>query len=431
MATSQTKVNVSKASGSGLSGFLRTLEIDLRLLGMVGVLLLLWSGFHIAFIVKNDISVTSVADFFGTGFLSPRNLWNLAVQTSVVGIIATGMVFVIVMRHIDLSVGSVLGFTGMIMAVLQTQTLPVGASWNWLAALALGLLAGALIGAFQGYWIAYQLIPSFIVTLAGLLIFRGGAWLLTQGRTVAPLDSNFQLLGGGLNGSIGAFWSWMVGLAAILAIVAVALQTRGKRARLGFPVRPLWAELLVSMLAIGVVVSFVLIMNAYNRPRTEIAQGIPIPVLILIGVALLMTGVARLTKFGRYVYAMGGSPEAAGLAGIDTKRMTLFVFMLIGVLSALAGAVATARLNSGVNSTGTLTELYVIAAAVIGGTSLAGGYGTVIGAIIGAVFMQSLQSGMVLLNLNSSLIQVIIGLVLILAVWVDVLYRRRSGLQEG
>ena len=140
------------------------------------------------------------------------------------------MVFVIVMRHIDLSVGSVLGFTGMIMAVLQTQTLPVGTSWNWLAALALGLLAGALIGAFQGYWIAYQLIPSFIVTLAGLLIFRGGAWLLTQGRTVAPLDSNFQLLGGGLNGSIGAFWSWMVGLAAIfdnrLTRLSDARQTR-------------------------------------------------------------------------------------------------------------------------------------------------------------------------------------------------------------
>ncbi|CAN5889487.1 sugar ABC transporter permease [soil metagenome] len=431
MATSQTKVNIRKTSGGGLPGFLRMLEIDVRLLGMVGVLLLLWFGFHVAFIFKNDIAITSVGDFFTTGFLSPRNLWNLAVQTSVVGIIATGMVFVIVMRHIDLSVGSVLGFTGMIMAVLQTQALPVGASWNWLATLALGLVAGALIGAFQGYWIAYQLIPSFIVTLAGLLIFRGGAWLMTQGRTVAPLDSNFQLLGGGLNGSIGAFWSWMVGLVAIVAIILLAFQTRGKRARLGFPVRPLWAEVLVGLAAIAAVAGFVLIMNAYNRPRTEIAQGIPIPVLVLIGVALLMTGVARLTKFGRYVYAMGGSPEAAQLAGIDTKRMTLFVFMLIGALSALAGAVATARLNSGVNSTGTLTELYVIAAAVIGGTSLAGGYGTVVGAIIGAVFMQSLQSGMVLLNLNSSLIQVIIGLVLIAAVWIDVLYRRRSGLTEG
>ena len=168
-------------------------------------------------------------------------------------------------------------------------------------------------------------------------------------------------------------------------------------------------------------------MNAYTLPRTDIARGIPVPVLILIGVAVLMTALSRLTKFGRYVFAMGGSPEAAELAGIDTRRTLLWVFVLIGVLSALAGAVQTARLNSGVNSTGTLVELYVIAAAVIGGTSLAGGVGTIIGAILGAVIMQSLQSGMVLIGFTSALQQVIIGLVLIVAVWIDVLYRRRSG----
>lgn len=395
-------------------GFLRTLEVDLRLLGMMAALLAVWIIFHV---------------LTGT-FISPRNLWNLAVQTSVVGIIATGMVFIIVMRHIDLSVGSVVGFTGMFMAIAQTQWFPLNTPWNWFVTLLLGLILGAVIGAFQGYWVAYQGIPAFVITLAGFLIWRGGAWLLAQGQTIAPLDINFQLLGGGLNGSVGALWSWILGILAIAGILYGAWNVRSKRQKLGFPVRPMWAEILVTGISVVFVIAFVIVMNAYKKPRTDIAQGIPIPVLIMIAVTIVMMLVAKITRFGRYIYAMGGSPEAAQLAGIDTKRMTLFVFMLIGVLSALAGAVASARLNSGVNSTGTLTELYVIAAAVIGGTSLAGGYGTVAGAILGALFMQSLQNGMVLLNVTSALQQVIIGFVLIAAVLIDVIYRRRSGLRE-
>ncbi len=410
MATRQAEQTRTPAGGVG--GFFKKLEVDTRLLGMVGALILIWLGFNI---------------LTGGTFLSARNLWNLAVQTSVVGIIATGMVLVIVMRQIDLSVGSVLGFTGMVMAVLQAETFLADAPLSWLLTLLLGLLLGGAIGAFQGFWIAYRGVPAFIVTLAGLLMFRGGAWLMTQGRTVAPLDDTFQLLGGGLNGSIGGFWSWVVGGVAIAGIIAISLGSRAKRARLGFPVRPLWAEALVLGASVALVIAFVLVMNAYTLPRTDIARGIPIPVLILIGVAVLMTALTRLTKFGRYVFAMGGSPEAAQLAGIDTRRMLLWVFILIGSLSALAGAVQTARLNSGVNSTGTLVELYVIAAAVIGGTSLAGGVGTIIGAILGAVIMQSLQSGMVLIGFTSALQQVIIGLVLIIAVWIDVMYRRRSG----
>ena len=410
MATRQ--ADGTRTPTSGVGGFFEKLEVDTRLLGMVGALILIWLGFNI---------------LTGGTFLSARNLWNLAVQTSVVGIIATGMVLVIVMRQIDLSVGSVLGFTGMVMAVLQAETFLADAPLSWLLTLLLGLLLGGAIGAFQGFWIAYRGVPAFIVTLAGLFMFRGGAWLVTQGRTVAPLDDTFQLLGGGLNGSIGGFWSWVVGLVAIAGIVTLSLGSRAKRGRLGFPVRPLWAEALVLGTSVALIIAFVLVMNAYTLPRTNIARGIPVPVLILIVVAVLMTALSRLTKFGRYVFAMGGSPEAAELAGIDTRRMLLWAFILMGVLSALAGAVQTARLNAGVNSTGTLVELYVIAAAVIGGTSLAGGVGTIIGAILGAVILQSLQSGMGLINFTSSLQQVIIGLVLIFAVWIDVLYRRRSG----
>lgn len=393
---------------------LQKLELDGRLVGMIAALLLIWLGFNFA---------------TGGTFLTARNLWNLAVQTSVVGIIATGMVFVIVMRHIDLSVGSVLGFTGMIMAVLQVEVFPLGSGWNWLAALLIGIAAGAAIGAFQGFWIAYQGVPAFIVTLAGLLIFRGGAWLLTQGRTVAPLDATFQMLGGGLDGSIGAFWSWVVGALAAVTVAIVAWRTRHKRLQLGFPVRPLWAEAVVLVVILAAMIAFVATMNANLHPRTGAPRGIPIPVLIMLAIAIVMTFIATATRFGRYVYAIGGSPEAAELAGIDTKRITFIVFIIIGILSAIAGAVASARLNAGTNATGTLSELYVIAAAVIGGTSLAGGFGTVPGAILGAVIMQSLQNGMVLVGVTSAMQQVIIGLVLIIAVWIDIVYRRR-GLRE-
>ncbi len=412
----QGRRSATNAAERARTSVIASLDLDMRLLGMIGALFLIWIGFHI---------------FTHGTFLTARNLWNLAVQTSVVGIIATGMVFVIVLRKIDLSVGSLLGFAGMAMAVLQVQVFPLGVWWNWAATLLLGLAVGAAVGAFQGWWVAYRGVPAFIVTLAGYLIYRGGAWLLTSGRTVAPLDPNFQLLGGGLDGSIGAFWSWVVGGVAIAGILFVTVRSRAKRVRFGFRMRPLWAEVLVAVVGIGAVLAFVLVMNAYDKPRTTIPQGIPVPVLILIAVTIVMSAISRITRFGRYVYAMGGSPEAAELAGIDTRRITLLVFVLIGTLSALAGAVASARLNAGANSTGTLAELYVIAAAVIGGSSLAGGAGTVPGAIIGALIMQSLQSGMVLVGLTSALQQVVIGLVLIVAVWVDVIYRKRSGAEDA
>ncbi|HEV2677268.1 MAG TPA: sugar ABC transporter permease [Aliidongia sp.] len=398
------------AHKGGAQDLKSALEVDLRLLAMIAAVAVIWVGF--------DLLTDGI-------FLTARNLWNLAVQTSVVGIMTTGMVLVIVTRHIDLSVGSVLGFVGMIMAVLQAQVFPVGAGWNWVASLGLGLALGAAIGAAQGWWIAHRGVPSFIVTLGGLLIFRGLAWTVTEGQTVAPLDETFQLMGGGLLGSIGAFWSWMVGLAGIALVLARAAMARRRRQRYGFAVRPVWAELLVTGIIVAGIVGFILVMNAYDRPRTDVAQGIPVPVLILIGAVCVMSAVTKVTKFGRYVFAIGGNPEAAQLAGINTRLVIMAVFALMGLLAGIAGAVQTARLNAGANSTGELLELSVIAAAVIGGTSLAGGTGTISGAIVGAVFMQSLQSGMILLGLPTPMQNVVIGLVLILAVWIDTSYQRR------
>lgn len=395
----------SKPLTDGASRLLAATEVDPRLLAMIGALAVIW-------LVLNVLT--------GGIFLTPRNLFNLAVQSSVVGVMATGMVFVIVARNIDLSVGSVLGFVGMFVAFLQVDIFPIDAAWNWPLTIVLGIMVGALVGTWQGYWIAYRGVPAFVVTLGGLLIFRGGAFLITDGRTIAPLNQSYQLLGGGIDGSIGALWSWILGLLAVAAVVVMSTRARAKRKRFGFPTKPLWAAVGLVAISAALIIAFVMIMNSYNKPRTDIPRGIPVPVLILIAVVVAMTLLARMTKFGRYVFAMGGSPEAANLSGINVKRITLWIFILMGMLCGVAAIITTARLNAGTNSMGTLAELSVIAAAVIGGTALAGGRGTIPGAILGAVIIQSLDNGMVLMSVSSSTRQIVIGVVLILAVWSDV-----------
>ena len=385
------------------------LEIDTRMLAMIGALIIIWV---VLTILTNGI------------FFTARNLYNLAVQTSVVGIMATGMVLVIVARHIDLSVGSLMGFTGMVIAYLQVHVFTLGAAWNWPLTVLCGLALGALVGLWQGWWVAYRGVPAFVVTLGGLLIFRGGAYLVTDGRTVAPMDKTYQLLGGGINGSIGFTWSWIFGGVCILLMIIGTFRSRARRKKYGFKPKARWAELVMLLIGIALVCGFVMVMNSYYKPRTEIPRGIPIPVLILIGVVVVMTLLAKVTKFGRYVFAIGGNPEAAELSGINVPRVTMYIFMVMGILCGVAAVITTARLNAGANSMGTMAELNVIAAAVIGGTSLAGGVGTIAGAILGAVIMQSLESGMVLMGVTSAMRQVVIGLVLVLAVWFDVMYNK-------
>ena len=418
---------------SAITRFFRATEVDTRMLGMLGALMLIWIMFHL---------------FSDGRFLTPRNLWNLSVQTSSVAIMSTGMVLIIVTRHIDLSVGSILGFVAMIMGVTQTSLLPdllgLGSPVTWVITLCVGIVVGALIGAIHGYVIAYLAVPAFIVTLGGLLVWRGAAWWVTSGQTVAPMDATFRLMGGGPYGSIGAFWSWVVAAVACIGILLMIVTTRRNRKRFNFPLRPLWAELTLIVVGCGAVLSAVAVANNYPWPKgivkryaaannieipdggLFIAHGIAIPVLIAISVGIIMTFIATRTRFGRYVFAMGGNPEAAELAGINTRWVTMKIFILMGILCAIAGAISTARLNASTNAQGTLDELLVIAAAVIGGTSLGGGIGTIVGAMIGAEVMQSLQSGMVLLGVDAPFQNVVVGIVLVLAVWLDGLYRRRS-----
>ena len=413
--------------------FLKATELDTRMLGMVGALLLIWIAFHV---------------LSGGLFLTPRNLWNLSVQSSSVAIMATGMVLVIVTRNIDLSVGSMLGFIGMVMGVVQADLLPKLLGFEhpatWILTLAGGLILGVILGAFQGLVIAYLGIPAFIVTLGGLLVWRGAAWWVTSGRTVAPMDSTFRLMGGGPEGSIGATWSWAVGAVACIAVVLLLANGRVQRKKFHFPLRPIAAEVFLGGVACALILAAVGIANAYPWPVGSvrryaqanhiavpesglfISHGIAVPVLIAIGVGVVMTFLATRTRFGRYVYAIGGNPEAAELAGVNTRWVITKIFMLMGLLAAVGGAVSIARLNAATNSEGTLAELLVIAAAVIGGTSLAGGVGTVAGAMLGAVLMQSLQSGMVLLGVDTPLQSIVVGAVLVLAVWLDTVYRRRA-----
>jgi D-xylose transport system permease protein len=412
---------------------LQALEIDVRFLGMIAALAVIWIGFHI---------------LSGGTFLTPRNLWNLSVQTASVAVMATGMVLVIVTRNIDLSVGSILGVTGMIMAVVQASYLTPMLGFNnpavWVLTLAIGLFFGALIGGLQGFVIAYLGVPAFIVTLGGLLVWRGAAWWIASGKTIPLTDDNFKLIGGGADGSIGATWSWVIALVACVFIVFAALNARRQRKRFRFPLKPAWAEVATIGVGCGAVIVATLILNAYMMPAAlarryaeahgiavpdggtlQIPFGYAVPVLIAIGIGVAMTFLTKRTRFGRYVFAIGGNPEAAELAGINTRRVTMSIFALMGMLAALGAAISTARLTSATNANGTLDELYVIAAAVIGGTSLAGGSGTIAGAMLGALVMQSLQSGMVLLGFDTPLQNIVVGIVLVVAVGLDTVYRKR------
>jgi D-xylose transport system permease protein len=355
-------------------------------------------------------------------FLSPENLYNIAQQTAVVGIVATVVVLVIVARHIDLSVGSVMGFIGVLIATLMYT-----AGWHWIEASLAGLAVGIAVSLYQGALTAMLGVPSFVVTLGGLMSFRGAAFLVADGKTQPVNDVFFQRLGGGYDGAIGVTASWVLALVLVIVLVLQTWSRRRGNQAYDVPNNPLWLDAAIVLVPVSIVLAFVGAMNGYQIPSKEAPQGIPIPVLIWGTVAVTLSFIVHRTRFGRYVFAMGGNPEAAALVGIPVRRVTLMVFALVGVLITIAAMVSIARLNAGTNSLGTSMELYVIAAAVIGGTALSGGSGSILGSVLGALIMQSIDSGMLLLDVPIGVRYVIIGQVLIVAVVFDVVYRRLTG----
>jgi D-xylose transport system permease protein len=280
---------------------------------------------------------------------------------------------------------------------------------------------------YQGALTAFIGVPSFVVTLGGLMSFRGAAYLVADGKTQPLADEFFLKLGGGYNGGIGVTASWVIGGLMCVGLVLSMLSKRKAKKAYGVPTNSAMMDAAIVLIPMVIILSFVAVMNAYQLPNKPEAQGIPIPVLIWGAVALFISFLVHRTRFGRYVYAIGGNPDAAALVGIPVKKVTMLLFLLLAVLTTIAAIVAISRLNAGTNSLGNNLELLVIAATVIGGTALAGGSGTIIGSVLGALIMQCIDSGMLLLDISIGTRYIIIGQVLIAAVVFDVAYRKWTG----
>lgn len=366
----------------------------LRAYAMIGVLAAIWILFHI---------ITP-----GHTFLTPRNLSNLMTQTAVTGVIAVGMLMVIVSGQIDLSVGSIIGFAGGVSAYVMTEM-----GFSMTVAIIAAVAMGTAIGLFQGALTAYVNIPSFIVTLGGLLAWRGAAKWLLGGNTIPVSDEIFKGIG---NANLPVEYGWIVAAAAVAIVVYGAY--RRATSETDENGSGLSRELLKAVFPAAAIVAFIAIMNAW--------QGVPVPVVIFLCVAFLGAFITNSTVFGRYLYAIGGNADAARLSGINNRWNVLKVFGVLGALTGIAALIFTARVGSALPDAGTLKELDAIAACVIGGASLVGGRGTVFGACLGALIMASLDNGMSLVGVRDFMQDIIKGSILVIAVGLDMAGRKQS-----
>ena len=362
------------------------------------------------------LSLIAIMVFFqvmtdGT-LMQPLNLTNLVLQNSYIVIMALGMLLVIVAGHIDLSVGSVSGFVGALAAVLM-----VSWGWHYVPATLVCLAVGALIGAAQGVWVAYFRIPSFIVTLAGMLVFKGLALALLQGQSVGPFPETFQRLSSGfiadpLGGENLRLTSLLLGIFAALAMVVLKVRGRAAQAKHGMQTEPLMVFALTQLVFAVAIVYFAWLLSSY--------KGLPNVLIVMVVLIVGYDFVTRRSTVGRRIYALGGNEKAARLSGINTERLSFYTFINMGILAALAGLVFAARLNTATPKAGLGFELDVIAACFIGGASASGGVGRVLGAVIGAFVMGVMNNGMSILGVGIDYQQVIKGLVLLAAVVIDV-----------
>jgi len=384
-----------------------------------------WLSNVLADLGKNGIFIALIAVVVLFAFLTdgillrPQNISNLVVQNGYILVLAIGMVMVIIAGHIDLSVGSVAAFIGAVSGVFAVQW---GLPW-WLAII-LSLIIGALVGAWQGFWIAFVGIPAFIVTLAGMLIFRGLALVVLGNANIGSFPTEYRALGNGfLSGIFGEadidVFTLVIGAVAIVALVVQQLRTRAGRLKYGQEVEPL-----VWLVAKLVLISAVIAFFAYSLASYK---GVPVTLIVLAILVLAYGVVMNRTVFGRHIYAIGGNRHAAELSGIKTRRVDFWLFVNMGFLAALAGLIFTARLNLAGPKAGDGFELEAISAAFIGGAAVQGGVGTIGGAIIGGLIIGVLNNGMSIMGIGIEWQQAVKGLVLLLAVAFDVYNKRRTG----
>ncbi|WMT14882.1 xylose ABC transporter permease XylH [Serratia fonticola] len=363
------------------------------------------------FVMLAAIAVIMLFFTFTTegAYLSARNISNLLRQTAITGILAVGMVFVIISAEIDLSVGSMMGLLGGAAAIFD-----VWFGWPLPLTIVVTLLAGLLLGAWNGWWVAYRKVPSFIVTLAGMLAFRGILIGITNGTTVSPTSNAMSQIGQSyLPNGVG----FGIGAVGLMLFVAWQWRRRSRRTQLGLPVAAASGDVTRQSIMAILVLGAIYLLNDY--------RGVPTPVLIL--TALMLAGIfmASRTAFGRRIYAIGGNIDAARLSGVNVERTKLAVFAINGLMVAIAGLILSSRLGAGSPSAGNIAELDAIAACVIGGTSLAGGIGSVAGAVMGAFIMASLDNGMSMLDVPTFWQYIVKGAILLLAVWMDSATKRR------
>lgn len=401
---SQTKIE-KRNTDMNLNGFKGMFSVNMKQYTMFLALIALGIVFNI---------------LTGGTFLESRNLSNLLLQTASIAIVACGMLLVVIAGHIDLSVGSVAGFTGAIAAYLQVKC-----GWGTPEVILLAIFIGLLIGVWQGFWVAYQGLPAFVVSLGGMLIFRGGVIGVTNGETIAPLRPAFKALGQGyLPGLIsksGAFndTTLILGIITIAAYLFIEIRRRNIRVKkYNLKVLPLSLQILKMAVVSAILALFFSIMIFY--------RGMPYCILLLIGIIIVFLIITTKTTFGRHIYAIGGNKEAAKLSGINYNKVCMFIFIISGIMASVSGLVFTARLNSATASAGNLFELDACASCFIGGASPMGGVGTVLGAMIGALIMATINNGMSLMNVNIKYQYIVKGLIVILAVWADILNRRKN-----
>ncbi|GAB3219115.1 sugar ABC transporter permease [Glycomyces halotolerans] len=380
---------------------------NLRQYGMVIALVFIMLLFQVLEVMKLD-----------QNFLTPRNITNAIVQNSFILILAIGMMMVIVNGHIDLSVGSVLAFTGAVSAIALSNW---GMPW-YLAVLA-AVVTGALIGVWQGFWIAYVRIPAFIVTLAGMLLFRGLTLWVLEAKTISIRSEEFRMLGSGYwfqDSQIAGYHLPTLLIGVIGAALIVWTQSAGRRNAIRNRIETgsavTWA--IKTVLLAAAALGGALVLAAY--------RGLPVIGIILVVLVLIYTFVANRTVFGRHIYAGGGNEKAAALSGVKTKQTSFWVFVNMGALAGLAGVVFTARLQSATPDAGEMFELHAIASSFIGGASMSGGVGTIIGAVIGGLVMGVMNQGMSILSVGQDLQSVILGLVVLAAVFFDVWNKKRA-----